>query len=61
MKCQDEMRKLNYADNCLFSENSKDSEPIKPLSEEQIGQREKQVRYGKITDGYQNYKSIIPK
>lgn len=43
------------------SESNKETEPLKPLSEEQIAKREKQVRYGKVTDGYQNYKSIVPK
>ncbi|XP_063682891.1 uncharacterized protein LOC134817604 [Bolinopsis microptera] len=44
------------------SESVKENdEPLKALTEEQIAKREKQVLYGKVTDGYQNYKSIIPK
>ena len=44
------------------SECSKENEePLKSLTEEQIAKREKQVMYGKVTDGYQNYKSIVPK
>ena len=31
------------------------------LTANQIAQREKQVMYGKVTEGYQNYKAIIPK
>jgi len=31
------------------------------LTENQITQREKQVTYGKVTEGYQNYIAIIPK
>ena len=34
---------------------------IKQLSETQRTQREKQIRYGKVTAGYQNYESTIPK
>ena len=45
-----------------MSESVKENdEPLKALTEEQIAKREKQVMYGKVTDGYQNYKSIIPK
>ena len=44
------------------SESSKENdEPAKPLTESQIAMREKQVLYGKVTDGYQSYKAIVPK
>ena len=39
----------------------KNEKPLKSLTKEQIAQREKQIIYGKVTDGYQNYKSIVPK
>ena len=41
--------------------NKENDEQQKALTEEQIAKREKQVMYGKVTDGYQNYKSIVPK
>lgn len=43
------------------SECEKENEPSKELTEEQIAKREKQVLYGKVTEGYQNYKAVIPK
>ena len=41
--------------------SKKNGEPLKFLTKEQIAKREKQVMYGKVTEGYQNYKSIVPK
>lgn len=60
-KEQDGTMLLDEDDYSKLMDSLEDEKPQKSLTEWQISQRCKQIEYGKVTEGYKKYTSIVPR